>query len=104
MLMIEINDTRTINEFKSVTFSGYKRADVKKHLISQLFNANLEQSLNWTAELICCGAFMELWEIIMGLSLLARNFQHVFRTEVVEHNVLFVQLEILMEWVLDKDQ
>jgi|UniRef100_A0A6C0BWS6 hypothetical protein len=63
--MIEINDTRLLKEFKSVTFSGYKRSDVKKHLLTQLFNANLEQSLNWTAELICCGAFMELWEIIL---------------------------------------
>lgn len=63
--MNDINDIREINEFKSVTFSGYKRTDVKKHLLSQLFNANLELSLNWTAELICCGAFSELWEIIL---------------------------------------
>jgi len=63
--MVEINDIRDISEFKSVTCSGYKRTDVKKHLLNQLFNANLEQSLNWTAEFICCGAFTELWEIIL---------------------------------------
>ena len=63
--MTDINDIREVNEFKTLTFSGYKRSDVKKHLITQLFNANLEQSLNWTAELICCGAFTELWDIIL---------------------------------------
>jgi len=63
--MADISDIREIKDFKSVTFSGYKRSDVKKHLLTQLFNANLEQSLNWTAELICCGAFSELWEIIL---------------------------------------
>lgn len=59
-----INDKRTLTELKNATLSGYKKTDVKRALLKSLFNAKLEESCYWCAELICCGAFIELWDII----------------------------------------
>ena len=61
----EINDIRQSKDFKGMTFSKFKRSEVKKTLIKELFNENLEQSLYWSIELICTGCYMDLWEIII---------------------------------------
>ena len=61
----EINDKREPKELKSISFSKYKKSDVKKKLLEQLYKENLEQSLYWSCELICSGAFMDLWELII---------------------------------------
>jgi hypothetical protein len=63
--MIEIDDIRTIDQFKSVTFSGFKREDVGKEYIDSLLNDKLEESCYWTAELICSGNFNILWASIL---------------------------------------
>jgi hypothetical protein len=60
-----INDCRTSSEFKSETFSGYKRTDVKKVMLQSICNNKLEESCYWCAELICSGNFMEIWEIFI---------------------------------------
>jgi len=61
----EINDIRTGPQFKGITFSKYKKTDVRKQLIESMKNGKLEPAANWSAELICAGHYMELWEIIL---------------------------------------
>jgi len=61
----EINDIRTGPQFKGISFSNYKKTDVRKQLIESIKNAKLEPAAHWCAELICAGHFMEVWEIIL---------------------------------------
>ena len=61
----DINDVRPGPQFKSISFSGYKKTDVRKQLIESMKNGKLEPAANWCAELICAGHFMEVWEIIL---------------------------------------
>ena len=60
-----ILDRRTRDEFKIVSFSSYKRTEVKNQLLVNLVNGKVEPSCYWTAELICSGHYMDIWEIIL---------------------------------------
>lgn len=66
MSFTEINDIREIPEFKGLSFSNYKRSDVKKQLITNLLNGKIEHSNYWCAELICSGNYSELWDTIIS--------------------------------------
>lgn len=66
-----VKDDRQINEFAGVTFSLYKRSQVKKSLLESMSKGAIEEANYWAAEFICCGCFIELWEIIMEF--LGRN-------------------------------
>jgi hypothetical protein len=61
----EINDIRTQPQFKGITFSNYKRSDVRNQLIENIKNGKIEQSCYWCAELVCAGHYIEIWETIL---------------------------------------
>ena len=61
----EINDIRIQTDFKSISFSKYKKIKVKKELIECLLSNKIESSCYWCAELICSGHFSDLWALII---------------------------------------
>ena len=65
MNIIEINDIRTIDDFKKTTFSNYKRTLVKKALLNSMINENIERACYWCSELICSSHYLDIWEIII---------------------------------------
>ena len=60
-----INDVRDASDFRSETFSGYKRTEVKKEMFNSIYNGKIEPACYWCAELICTGHFMDIWEILI---------------------------------------
>ena len=63
--MIEINDMRDKNSFKSKSFSNYKVVEVKKQLISTIKSENIIDSYYWLLELFCSGHFHTIWDCIL---------------------------------------
>lgn len=61
----EINDSRQMADFKGKTFSKYPKTKVKNELLQSLYNNKIEQSCNWSVELICGGHFQDLWDILL---------------------------------------
>jgi hypothetical protein len=61
----EINDIRTSTQFKGISFSKYKKTEVRTQMVEAMLKGRIEPACNWTAELICAGHFGDVWENIL---------------------------------------
>jgi len=100
-----IFDSRNSDDFKTSTFSGYKRTEVRQKLILAMLESRLEEACFWTAELVCSGHFLDLWDLFLfflgkhihlGNPLVAiylKNKYAVFRS--IIHSEVFTQMHDL---------
>tara|TARA_B100001063_G_C16773696_1_gene563455 strand:+ start:3180 stop:4229 length:1050 start_codon:yes stop_codon:yes gene_type:complete len=63
--MSEINDIRTLENFRVSSFSKYKKTEVSKMLIKCLIEKKTENACYWSVEMICTGMYLELWNVII---------------------------------------
>jgi len=61
----QIVDIRNANDFKTISFSEYKKTEVKKQLLLNIFNGKVEPACYWCAELVCAGHYTDIWEVCL---------------------------------------
>ena len=64
---MNINDIRQQKEFGKITFSTYKKNAVIKELTQCILKNKLESAYNWSAELVCAGHYIILWDTILTI-------------------------------------
>jgi hypothetical protein len=62
--MVPIYDSRTCNDFKQMTFSKFRKIDVRRELMASFLKEDAESANFWVGEFLCAGHGSELWEII----------------------------------------
>ncbi|NDC83683.1 hypothetical protein EB093_08505 [bacterium] len=60
----DIDDVRHISEFKGITFSGFKKTEVRNQMLRNMIQGRIEQACYWCAELVCAGQYLDAWENI----------------------------------------
>ena len=65
MATIEINDVRSTAQFRGISFSNFKKTEVRDQMIGCMQKGKVEPACYWCAELICAGHYMDIWEIIL---------------------------------------
>lgn len=60
----EIDDVRSVADFRGATFSGYKKTEVRNQMLRNMIQGRIEQACHWCAELICAGQYLDAWENI----------------------------------------
>jgi hypothetical protein len=63
-MSIEINDKR--EKFNNISFSGFQKSKVKSELLKCIDNSKIENACYWSAELICAGHYIDLWNILIN--------------------------------------
>lgn len=61
-----INDIRPESAFIGISFSKYKKSEVRSALIDNIQKGKIEPACYWAAELVAAGHYMELWENILN--------------------------------------
>lgn len=61
----EIEDKRIQKDFTGISFTKFKKLDVKKQLLKSLLDGKIEDSNYWCIELVCAGHYLDIWECIL---------------------------------------
>jgi len=62
---VEINDIRTSPQFRGISFSKFKKTEVRTQFVESMLKGKIEHACNWCAELVCAGHYGDVWEILL---------------------------------------